>query len=87
MSRQSCANCLLTIFPSVTQCTVENSVAKVLCFPISLGKCLVFATLAPAHISHATQAVCHCVEASRSEGFSFGEPDSNPRENDEYQHL
>lgn len=43
MSRQSCANCLLTIFPSVAQCTVENSVAKVLCFPISLGKYLVVA--------------------------------------------
>lgn len=86
ISRQSCANCLHTTFPSVTWCTVENSVAKALCFPISLGKYLVFAMLAPGHTSHATQAVCHYVEVSRSEGF--GEPDSNPSWEDyEYQHL
>lgn len=87
MSRQSCANCLLRIFPSVTQCTVENSVAKALCFPISLEKYLVFAMLAPGHTSHARHAVCHCAEASRSEGFGFGEPDSNPSWEDyEYPH-
>lgn len=88
MSQQSCANCLLKIFPSVTQCTVENSVATALHFSISLGKYLVFATLAPGHLSHAMQAVCHCVEASRSEDFGFAEPDSNPSWEDyEYQHL
>lgn len=88
ISRQSCANCLLTIFPSVTWCTVENSVTKALHFPISLGKYLVFAMLAPGHISRATQAVCHYVEASRSESFGFGKPDSSPSWEDyEYQHL
>lgn len=87
MPRQSCAN-LLTRSPSVTQCTVENSVAKDLHFPISLGKYLVFARLAPGHISHATQDTCHCSEASRVEGFGFRQPDRNPSWEDyEYQHL
>lgn len=88
MSRQSCANCLLTISPSVPECTVENSVAKALHFPVSLGKYLVFAMLAPGRISHATQFMCHCVEASRVEGFGFGQPDRNLSWEDyEYQHL
>lgn len=88
MSRQSCANCLLTIFLSVTQCTVENSDAKALPFPVSLRKYLVFAMLAPGHLSHATQDTRHCAEASRSEGFGFGQPYRNHSWEDyEYQHL
>lgn len=51
-----------------------NGVAKALHVPISLWRYLVLATLAPGLISK--QCVCHCVEASRFEGF--GEPDSNP---------